>query len=146
METKSIMAKPKDPITLFLSNVWVIILFAVFGIAFLTVTVLWLVLHKLLLAVILALFFAIIEGLIVRLGLIKVDVYKWMPLVLLFLPFLGFFAGYGLERAGFYVTPLDTSPPIPAYSPIAAATNVTIILMVTFMVVAALALFIKPKQ
>lgn len=107
------MAKPKDPISLFLSHFAVIIIFAIFGIAFLTVTVLYLVVHKLLLAIILTLFFAIIEGLGVRLGFIKVDVYKWMPLLLLFLPFVGFFAGYGLEKVGFYVTPLDTSPPFP---------------------------------
>lgn len=141
------MAKPKDPISLFLSNIWVIILIAVAGVALLTVTIIYLVIHQLLLAVIITLFFAIIEGVGVRLGFIKVEAYKWMPLLLLFLPFVGFFAGYGLEGRGFFaVTPLEAQPPIPAYSTIAVATNATILLIIAFFVITAIAIFVKPKE
>lgn len=141
------MAKPKDPISLFLSNIGIIILIAVAGIALLTVTVVYLIIHQLLLAVIVALFFAIIEGVGVRFGFIKVEAYKWMPLLLLFLPFIGFFAGYGLEMRGFFaVTPLDAQPPIPAYSTTAVATNATILMIIAFLVITAIAIFVKPKQ
>jgi hypothetical protein len=140
------MAKPKGTIALILSNVWVIILLAIVGIALLSVTVAWLMLHKALLAVVLMLFFAVVEGLGVRLGFIKVEAYKWMPLVLLFFPFIGFLAGYGLEMRGFFVTPLDSQPAIPMYGPTTVIANATILLLVGFLIVVAITIFVKPKQ
>jgi hypothetical protein len=140
------MAKPKDPIALILSNVWVIVLFAIVGIVLLSVTVAWLMIHHALLGVVLMLFFAGVEGLLVRLGVLKIEAYKWMPLTLLLLPFIGFLAGYGLEARGFYVTPLDSQPTIPMYSPTTAIANATILMLVGFLIIVAIAIFIKPKQ
>lgn len=140
------MAKPKGTIALILSNVWVIVLLAIAGIVLLSVTVAWLMLHHALLAVILMLFFAAIEGLGVRLGFIKVEAYKWMPLLLLFFPFFGFLAGFGLEAKGFFVTPLDAQPSIPMYGPTTVLANASVIMLVGFLIVLAIAIFVKPKQ
>ncbi|MCS7124568.1 MAG: hypothetical protein NZ932_04035 [Candidatus Bathyarchaeota archaeon] len=72
---------------------------------------------KLLTGVIIALVLLLISWTILKTGAIPAEKYPWLPLIMWFMPIIGFFAGVYMERARiFYVIPLLQKPqPITPY-------------------------------
>lgn len=91
----------------FLSNPLLLIIVAIFGVVLLTIgfVVLWML--NLLTGVIIAVVLLVIVWTLLQTKTLPTDKYPWAPLLLVFVPIIGFFVGVYGDRTGVFVlTPL----------------------------------------